>query len=66
MKKLTLETLYRVFLFAFIFTTLSGCSVIGDIFKTGYWLGIISVIAIVGIILYLVFKFSNSSKEGRS
>ena len=40
----------------FIVTILSGCEVIGGIFKAGVWVGVLIVAAIVGIILYLVGK----------
>ena len=32
----------------------SSCQAIGDIFKAGVWVGIIVVVAIVGLILWLV------------
>ncbi len=36
--------------------TMSGCEVIGDIFKAGMWVGVIIVVAIVALILWLVGK----------
>ena len=35
---------------------LSGCQVIGDIFKAGVWVGIILVIAVVGLVAWVVSK----------
>jgi hypothetical protein len=32
---------------------LTGCEVIGDIFKAGVWTGILLVIVIIGIIVWL-------------
>ncbi len=40
---------------------LSGCSVIGDIFKAGIWIGIIVVIAIIALIAF-VFKMVAGKK----
>jgi len=42
-----------IFLFALTF---SGCSVAGDIFKTGVWLGVIIVAALIVLIIFLVRK----------
>ena len=35
---------------------LPGCEVIGDIFKAGMWVGVLVVVAIVGLIVWLVGK----------
>jgi len=37
--------------------SMSGCSVIGDIFKAGAWTGIIGVVAVVVLLIWLVSKF---------
>ena len=37
-------------------TTLTSCDLIGGIFKAGMWVGIIIVVAVVGLILWLVSK----------
>ena len=42
-------------LFPLIF---SGCELIGDIFKTGVWVGVIIVIAIVAVIAFIIKLFS--------
>jgi hypothetical protein len=34
--------------------TLSSCEVVGGIFKAGMWVGILVVVAVVGLILWLV------------
>jgi hypothetical protein len=36
--------------------TLSSCEVIGGIFKAGMWVGILVVVAIIGLILWLVSR----------
>ena len=39
-----------------ILLMLSGCSVIEGIFKAGVWVGILIVLAVIGLILWLVMK----------
>ena len=45
-------------LFALVLLSLSSCSVIGDIFKAGYYVGIIVVIIVIVLVfwLYSLFK----------
>ena len=38
---------------------LTGCNVIGDIFKVGVWVGVVLVILVIGIIVWLA---ANSPK----
>ena len=40
----------------FIVITLQSCSLIGDIFKAGVWVGVLAVLAVVGLIIFLVAK----------
>jgi hypothetical protein len=35
---------------------LSGCEAIGTIFKAGFWVGIIAVVAVIGLIVFGVTK----------
>jgi hypothetical protein len=35
---------------------LSGCEVIGDIFKAGVWTGVLLVILVIGIIVWLLTR----------
>ncbi len=37
---------------------ISGCTLIGDIFKAGVWVGIILVVAVVGLIFFIFSKMS--------
>jgi cytosine/uracil/thiamine/allantoin permease len=39
-------------------TALSGCSVIGDIFKAGVWVGVLAVVVVVGLIIYFISRAS--------
>ena len=54
-KTTSMKKLYPLFLLLLI-PFLSGCEVIGDIFKAGFWVGIVTVILVVGLIMYLVGK----------
>jgi len=47
------------FCFLYLLICLSGCSVVGDIFKAGVWVGILLVVAVIGLIIYLVSRGSN-------
>jgi uncharacterized membrane protein YkvI len=40
----------------FCAVTLAGCAIIGDIFKAGVWVGVILVLAIIGIVVWMVSK----------
>jgi hypothetical protein len=51
MKKLNL------FVFALALMALSGCSVIGGIFKAGAAVGIIAVIVVIGLIVWIISMF---------
>ncbi|MEJ7683759.1 MAG: hypothetical protein WKG06_39035 [Segetibacter sp.] len=35
---------------------LSGCAAVGDIFKTGMWVGVIVVVLIIALVLWLIGK----------
>jgi hypothetical protein len=51
MKKLNL------LVFAMAMVALSGCSVIGDIFKAGAYTAIIGIIILVVIVFWIISKF---------
>lgn len=42
----------------FLITALSGCEVIGDIFKAGMWTMFIIIILVVALIIWIIRKFS--------
>jgi hypothetical protein len=45
------------FVFLLLFTVaLTGCEVIGDIFKAGVWVGVLLVLLVIGIIVWLVTR----------
>ncbi len=39
-----------------LLSALSGCEVIGGIFKAGVWIGVAAVVIVVGVILWLVSR----------
>jgi len=48
--------LYPVLLFVTV--SLSSCELIGDIFKAGVWVGVLIVVAIIGLVIYLISRVS--------
>ena len=44
---------------AFLICFLSGCEVIGGIFKAGVWSGILLVVAVVAVVVFLLAKVFN-------
>ena len=55
---MTTSRLSVLFIFAVLATTLTGCSLAGDIFKGGLWIGVIGVFVVVAVIWWLVSKMS--------
>lgn len=49
-------TLVRPLLLILLGATLSGCQVIGDIFKTGVWTGVILVLVVIGLVIFGIVK----------
>ncbi|RYY37168.1 MAG: phosphatidate cytidylyltransferase [Sphingobacteriaceae bacterium] len=47
----------QIFLVALVMVNLSSCSVIGDIFKAGYYVGIIVVLIVIALIWWLSSLF---------
>lgn len=50
MKKISLLAI------AVLVLTLSSCQVIGDIFKAGVGVGVFMVVAVIGLIIFLIAK----------
>ncbi len=42
---------------------LTGCEVIGSIFKAGMWTGVIGVILVVALVIYLAAKLFSGKKN---
>lgn len=40
----------------FLATALSGCEIIGDIFKAGMWTMLIIIVLVVGLIFWIIRK----------
>ncbi len=53
---------HHIILFFFItllLTSFSGCTLIGDIFKAGIFVGVLVVVVIVALIAFIFRKMSN-------
>jgi len=48
----------NLILFVLAMTALSGCSVIGGIFKAGFVVGILAVIIVIALIIWLISMFT--------
>jgi hypothetical protein len=60
-------TTSRLSLFAILSvlaSTLTGCSLAGDIFKGGIWIGAIAVFVVVAIVWWLVTKMGGGGGSG--
>lgn len=51
-------------LVALIMTTLSSCELIGGIFKTGVWTGVIVVVVVLALIIWVVSKIFGGGSKG--
>jgi len=47
-----------VFMFVMISISLTSCELVGDIFKAGFWVGILVVAAVIGLVVFLISKLS--------
>ena len=45
-------------LLPFSAVALTGCELIGDIFKAGVWVGALLVLGVIAIVIWLVFKLN--------
>lgn len=52
-----MKTFYGA-IFLMITLFYSSCAVVESIFKAGVWVGVLIVVAIIGLIVWLVSKFS--------
>jgi len=48
--------LSRLFLIVLLAMTLTGCEVIGGIFKAGMWVGIVMAVLVVALIMWIFGK----------
>jgi hypothetical protein len=49
----------RLLLFLVLALSVSGCAVVGGIFKAGVWVGVIMVLLVVGVVVFIVSKASS-------
>jgi hypothetical protein len=50
---------WNILIFALAIVGLSGCSVISGIFKAGVFVGVLAVIAVIGIIIWIFSQFNS-------
>ncbi|NJO69025.1 MAG: phosphatidate cytidylyltransferase [Bacteroidetes bacterium] len=50
------QNLLYAILIAFTIINMTGCSIIGDIFQAGLWVGIIVVVVVVVLIIFIISK----------
>ena len=48
--------IYPLLVFAMV--SLTGCELIGDIFKAGVWVGVLIVVGIIALVVFLISKLS--------
>ncbi len=51
-----ISTTWLLAILFFTANMLTGCEVIGGIFKAGVWVGVVVIVAIVALILFLIGK----------
>ena len=49
----------RLFLLMLVALPLAGCEAIGDIFQAGMAVGVIMILAVIGVIAFVVAKIKN-------
>ncbi|WP_204336885.1 hypothetical protein [Cryomorpha ignava] len=47
---------YQAGILLVLLATLNGCSVIGDIFEAGLWVGVIVVVVVIVLIIWIIKK----------
>jgi hypothetical protein len=50
---------YAFSLFALLLVsllTLTGCAIVGDIFKAGVWVGVLLAVGVIGLIIWLLTR----------
>jgi hypothetical protein len=53
---MTTKKYFPLAIIAFLSTTLTSCELIGGIFKTGVWTGVIVVVLVLALIIWLISK----------
>jgi hypothetical protein len=52
-------TWLRLLLLMLVALPLAGCELVGDIFQAGMAVGVIMILAVIGVIAFVVFKIKN-------
>lgn len=61
--KIQLKNSINYFLIISAMMLLSSCEIIGGIFKAGMWSGILIVVAIIGVIIFIISKMAGGGKS---
>jgi len=59
MKKLQVFSVIALF---FALLSFSSCQIVGDIFKTGVGVGVFLVIAVIGLVIFVIAKMFGGGK----
>jgi hypothetical protein len=51
-----MKNTYLYFCLCLLGLSMTGCEVIGDIFKAGMWVGIVGVVLVIGLVLFIFGK----------
>lgn len=52
----------QIFLIAALVLSMSSCQVIGDIFKAGVGVGVFLVVAVIGLIIFVIAKIGGGGR----
>ena len=52
----------QIFMMMAIVLSLSSCQIIGDIFKAGMGFGIFLVLAVIGLVIFVIAKIAGGGK----
>ncbi len=47
---------FFTFLFIFLAMSLSGCEIVGDIFKAGFWMAFVLIAIVLAVVFWIVRK----------
>ena len=51
------QLILNMLIVLFAVLSLSGCEIVGGVFKAGMWVGVIMVVLIVALVFYLISRF---------
>jgi len=60
---ISMKKILPLALIAFLCTTLSSCELVGGIFKTGVWAGVIMVVVVVALVIWILAKIFGGGRS---